>query len=579
MQMRGQNKEFAAIILAAGHGKRMNSPLPKVLHALNGKPLLDWVLRNAKAAGAAKIVVVVGHGREQVIKTLPPGVEYVVQEKQLGTGHAAKCAEQVLHDWKGPIAVLSGDVPLLRTETIRELVQKQSEAKAAVALLTAKCTGDHAYGRILRDGSDRVCGIIEHKDATPEQRKVAEINSGTYVFAGQQLFPALAELRNNNAQGEYYLTDTVSHFVKNNQTVAAVLASSITEVLGINTPADLAAAETALRERAASEMMPIPAVAPQVVTELCQQLRVFSGNSNPKLAAEICGYLGIPLGDAEVGRFPDGETKVQIREDVRGRDVYIIQSTSPPVNDHLIELLVLIDAARRASAQRVTAVIPYFGYARQDRKDQGRVPITAKLVANLIAQAGADRVMCVELHAEQIQGFFDLPVDHLYATPVQLKHIRELNPSDLTILSPDIGRTKMSGKFASKLNASLAVIEKRRMSDGDVVKGHVVGEIKGRTALIVDDMISTAGSVTQAVQTALEYGAKSVLVMATHPVFCGRAFERLNGLPVTELSVCDTIELKKRPENINLRILSVAPLLGEAIKRTHRNESVSNLFV
>ncbi|HYF51785.1 MAG TPA: ribose-phosphate pyrophosphokinase, partial [Planctomycetota bacterium] len=266
------------------------------------------------------------------------------------------------------------------------------------------------------------------------------------------------------------------------------------------------------------------------------------------------------------------------REDVRGRDVFIIQPTSPPVNDHLIELLVLIDACKRASAQRVTAVIPYFGYARQDRKDQGRVPITAKLVANLIMHAGADRVMCVELHAEQIQGFFDLPVDHLYATPVQIAHMRELGLDNLTILSPDLGRTKVTEKFARRLNASLAVIDKRRVGDSEVVKGHVVGEIKGRNALIVDDMISTAGSVTQAVQTALEYGAKSVIVMATHPVFCGRAFERLNGLPVTELAVCDTIELKKRPENVNLKVLSIAPLLGEAIKRTHCNESVSVLF-
>ena len=581
MPIRGQSKSFAAVILAAGQGKRMNSALPKVLHVLNGKPLLEWVLQSAKAAGAVKIVVIVGHGREQVVKMLPAGIEHTVQEKQLGTGHAAKCAEPNLRDWKGPIAVLSGDVPLLRPDTIRELLNKQSETNAAVALLTVKFPGEHAYGRILRDGAERVCGIVEHKDATPEQRKLNEINSGTYVFGPQKLFPALAELRNNNAQNEYYLTDTIAHFVKNSQPVVTVQAPTVLEVLGVNTPVELAAAEGVLKERAMAEAASQVAdeLRVQVTSELSHNLRIFSGNSNLKLAADICAYLGLPLGDAEVGRFPDGETKVQIREDVRGRDVFIIQSTSPPVNDHLIELLVLIDAARRASAQRVTAVIPYFGYARQDRKDQGRVPITAKLVANLITQAGAARVMCVEFHAEQIQGFFDLPVDHLYATPVQFKHLRELNLQDLTILSPDVGRTKMSERFARKLNASLAVIEKRRTTEGDVIKGHVVGEIKGRTALIVDDMISTAGSVTQAVQTALEYGAKSVLVMATHPVFCGRAFERLNGLPVSELAVCDTIELKKRPENVNLKILTVAPLLGEAIKRTHRNESVSKLFV
>jgi ribose-phosphate pyrophosphokinase len=242
-------------------------------------------------------------------------------------------------------------------------------------------------------------------------------------------------------------------------------------------------------------------------------------------------------------------------------------------------LLVMVDAARRSSARRITAVIPYYGYARQDRKAEGRVPITAKLVANLITTAGADRVMCVDLHAEQIQGFFDLPVDHLSAAPVQIKHIHDLNLRALTILSPDLGRAKVSEKFARRLNASLAVIEKRRVGDNDVVKGHVVGEIKGRDALIVDDMISTGGSIQQAVQTALEYGARDVLVAATHPVFSGRAFEKLSGLPVRELAVCDTIEVKKRPENVNLKVLSVAPLLAEAIKRTHRNESVSKLFV
>ncbi|MFH0938268.1 MAG: ribose-phosphate diphosphokinase [Planctomycetota bacterium] len=581
MPTRSQSKNFAVVIMAAGQGKRMNSNLPKVLHLLNGKPMIEWVVRSAKAAGAAKIVVVLGHGREQVIKALPPGVEYVIQEKQLGTGHAVKCAETVLRDWKGAIVVLSGDAPLLRPVTIRQLVNKQSESTAAVVVLTAKVNGNHAYGRILRDETDRVTGIVEHKDATPEQRAIDEINSGAYVFESGKLFPALAELRNINTQEEYYLTDVLANFVKNNQLVMAVRAISAAECLGINTAAELMAAEAVLCER-----MALNVIEPMsedsglmLATELSHNLRIFTGNANIKLAEDICACLGIPMGDAEVSRFPDGETKVQIREDVRGRDVFIVQPTSPPVNDHLLELLILIDAAKRASAQRITAVIPYFGYARQDRKDQGRVPITAKLVANLITQAGADRVMCVELHAEQIQGFFDLPVDHLYATPVQLKHMRELNLPDLTILSPDLGRTKMAEKFARRLNVGLAFIEKKRVGDSEVIKGHVVGDLKNRNALIMDDMISTAGSVAQAVHTALEYGAKSVIVMATHPIFCGRAFERLNGLPITELTVCDTIELKKRPENVNLKVLSVATLLGEAIKRIHKNESVSKLFV
>ena len=574
------SRGFAAIIMAAGQGKRMGSDLPKVLHALRGRPLIEWVVESAKAAGARKIVVVVGYGREQVIKVLGSVADHVVQEKQLGTGHAARCAEALLGGWKGPIAVLSGDVPLLRAGTIRQLVDRQAETKAAAVILTGKVAGEHAYGRIVRDEKGNVKAIVEHRDATPEQRKLDEINSGAYVFGPGKLFPLLAQLRTNNAQEEYYLTDTIAKLVQNGQSVHAVRAPNVTEALGINTPAELTAAEKSLAERAVNAGAAASEDAGEDVSgELYHNMRIFTGNANPKLAEDICAYLGIPLGKAEVSHFPDGETKIRIEEDIRGRDIFIVQPTSPPVNDHLMELLVLIDACKRASAQRITAVIPYFGYARQDRKHEGRVPITAKLVANLITHAGADRVMCVELHAEQIQGFFDLPVDHLYATPVQLNHMKDLNLPDLTILSPDPGRIKMANNFARRLNGTLAVIDKRRIGDSEVVKGHVVGEIKGRNALIVDDMISTAGSVRQAVETALEYGAMSVSVMATHPVFCGRAFERLNGMPIRELAVCDTIELKKRPENVTLNVLSVAPLLGEAIKRTHRNESVSQLFV
>ena len=577
MPLSGTQKGFAAIIMAAGQGKRMNSDMPKVLHLLHGKPLIEWVIQAARAAGATRIVAVVGFGRDKVVKALPSGVEYAVQEPQLGTGHAVLCAQGNLLDWPGPIAVLSGDVPLLRASTIRLLLGKQAEADAAVVLLTARVSGDSAYGRVIRDGDGNVAAIVERKDATPQQAKIEEINSGTYVYGPGKLFPAVAGLSNNNAQQEYYLTDTIAPFVAAGETVAAVRAASVQEVLGINTPDELAAAETTLKDRLRGAA--VGEQEPQILSDLSRNIRIFTGNANVKLAEDVCASLGIPLGEAEVSRFPDGETKVRILEDIRGRDVFIMQPTSPPVNDHLFELLVLIDAARRASAQRITAVIPYFGYARQDRKHEGRVPITAKLVSNLITTAGADRVMCVDLHAEQIQGFFDLPVDHLTAAPVQVKHIRDMGLTALTILSPDLGRAKVSEKFARKLNASLAVIEKRRTGDNDVVKGHVVGEIKGRDAMIIDDMISTGGSIQQAVQTALEYGARSVYVAATHPVFSGRAFEKLSGLPVREIAVCDTIEVKKKPESANLRVLSVAPLLAEAIKRTHRNESVSKLFV
>lgn len=312
--------------------------------------------------------------------------------------------------------------------------------------------------------------------------------------------------------------------------------------------------------------------------KLRNEIRIFCGNAHPKQAEQVCAYLDVPLGAAEVGRFPDGEIKIRILEDIRGRDVFILQPTSPPVNDHLMELLAIIDACKRASAQRITAVIPYYGYARQDRKHEGRVPITAKLVANLIATAGADRVLCMDLHATQIQGFFDIPVDHLYAWPVLVEHVRALKLTDLTILSPDPGRFKLADSFAKRLGGTIAVIDKRRTGDSEVEKGHVVGDIKGRNVLIVDDMISTAGTVSQAVHTAVEFGARSVAVMCTHPVFCGRAFERLNGLPVSEMAVCDTIPIKKKPENINIVVLSVAKLLASAILRTHRNESISILF-
>src|SRR5579862_316196 len=468
-------RSFAAIILAAGQGKRMNSDLPKVMHPVCGKTMLDWVAQAARTAGASKVVVIVGHGRDQVIKSLPPGVDYAIQDEQKGTGHAAKCAETLLRDFKGPIVVLSGDVPLLRADTVRALVTKQAETNAAAVVLTAKISGEHAYGRVMRDDKGMVKGIIEHKDASPEQRKIDEINSGTYVFASGKLFPALAELKDDNSHREFYLTDTIAGFVNTGQPVAAVLAKTTQEVLGVNTPDELRQVDSAMSARINSISGAFLVRDPEMSNELANNVRVFTGNANPKLARDICAHLGIPLGKAEVGHFPDGETRVQIQEDVRGRDVFIVQSTCAPVNDHLIELLVLIDAVKRASAARITAVIPYYGYARQDRKHDGRVPITAKLVANLLTTAGAQRVMCVDLHAEQIQGFFDLPLDHLYSMPVQMAYMKKLDLPDLTILSPDLGRTKLTEKFARRLNARLAVIEKRRVGDSEVVKGHVVG--------------------------------------------------------------------------------------------------------
>jgi ribose-phosphate pyrophosphokinase len=303
---------------------------------------------------------------------------------------------------------------------------------------------------------------------------------------------------------------------------------------------------------------------------------LLAGNSNRTLADQIAGYLGISLGECEVGRFPDGEVRVKIHSDVRGADVFIVQSTCTPVNDHLMELLIMADALRRASAMRITAVIPYFGYSRQDRKDEGRVPITAKLTANLLQASGVHRVVTLDLHAAQIQGFFDIPVDHLYASRVFTKYIRKLELPDLVVASPDAGGMKNAWGYCKRLNAYLAVVEKRRKGAEDVEVGFVIGDVKDRNVVIVDDIISTGGSVAKAAQLLKDKGARKVYVMATHPVFCGRAVEKLRDAPVAELITTDTIPVTAPIER--LRVLSVAELLGEAVHRIHSNKSVSTLF-
>lgn len=309
-------------------------------------------------------------------------------------------------------------------------------------------------------------------------------------------------------------------------------------------------------------------------------IKVFSGNANPSLAKKIVDYLEIPLGQADVVRFPDGEIFVKIKENVRGCDVFVIQPTCCPSNDNLMELLIMTDALKRASAERITAVVPYYGYARQDRKDQPRVSITAKLIANLITAAGANRVLTMDLHADQIQGFFDIPVDHLYAAPVLLDYIRSLNLDDLTVVSPDTGGIKSARNMARKLNASLAAIDKRRVTGKETQVMNIMGEVKGRNLVIVDDIISTAGSLTEAIKVLKENGAKSIYAAITHPVLAGPAIERLDSSPLTELVVSDTIPLtaEAKASRTPIKVLSVASLLGEAIKRIKNNESVSSLF-
>ena len=303
---------------------------------------------------------------------------------------------------------------------------------------------------------------------------------------------------------------------------------------------------------------------------------LFAGNSNPKLAARMSKYLGIQLGKASVGRFPDGEVSVKIESDVRGTDVFILQSTCQPVNDHLMELLIMVDAIKRASAARVTAVIPYFGYARQDRKDEGRVPITAKLVANMLSTSNLDRLVTIDLHAAQIQGFLDIPVDHLYGSQVIARYLRRLDIPDLVVTSPDVGGLKMAWAYAKLLNARLAVVEKRRLGPDSVEVGFVIGDVADRNVVIVDDLISTGGTVAQAARIVKEKGAKRVIIAATHAVFCGQAVERLKAAPVEQIIVTDTIPANTEIEN--LQVLSVADFLGEAVHRIHTNKSVSYLF-
>ena len=310
-------------------------------------------------------------------------------------------------------------------------------------------------------------------------------------------------------------------------------------------------------------------------------LKLFSGRANQPLARKVSDYLGLPLGKATIAAFPDGELLVKLDEDVRGRDVFIIQPTCGPVNESLMELLIFVDCARRASAERITAVIPYFGYARQDRKDEGRVPITAKLAANLIAMAGADRVLTIDLHAAQIQGFFDIPVDNLYAEPVLSRYFTGLDLEDLVLVSPDIGNTKRARAYADRLGGDLAVINKRRVSGRSVEIGEIIGRVEGRTVLMMDDMITTAGTVSGAAELCKAKGAISIYVGATHAVLCGPAAERLQQAPIEQVVVTDTIPIAQ--EDIDamgkLTVLSVSELIGEAIHRIHNDESVSSLFL
>ena len=308
-----------------------------------------------------------------------------------------------------------------------------------------------------------------------------------------------------------------------------------------------------------------------------EKITLISGNANRDLSEAIGKHLGIPLAKAHVGRFPDQEIDIKVEEDLRGSDCFVIQSTCPPVNDNWVEMLLLLDTLRRSSAGRITAVMPYYGYARKDRKDEGRVPISAKVVANTLIASGADRVVTLDMHAAQIQGFFDIPVDHLYARPVMIERVRQLGANNVKIVSPDIGGTKLARAYAKDLGCDLAIIDKRRISGEKTVIEHIIGEVEGHDVVLVDDMVSTGGSIVDAARIVKEKGANKVFLVATHGVLAGNAVERLNKADVEKILFADTIPLQDRPLE-SLEVVSMAQLLARAIDRIHRSESVSMLF-
>jgi len=307
-------------------------------------------------------------------------------------------------------------------------------------------------------------------------------------------------------------------------------------------------------------------------------IKIFHCNANKELTKEIADIVGVPVGDAQVGTFSNGEISVNINESVRGADVFLVQSTSAPVNNNLMELLIMIDALKRASAGRITAVIPFYAYARQDRKSKPREPITAKLVADLITTAGADRILTMDLHAPQIQGFFNIPVDNLYAMPIISNYFMEKGLEDVVVVSPDVGGVTRARNLASKLNAPLAIVDKRRPKANVAEVMNIIGDVEGRTCIMIDDMVDTGGSVTNAAKVLMDMGAKEVYVACTHPVLSGPAFERINESVIKELVVTDTIPLPKDKHSDKIKVLSVAPLFAEAIRRIYEGLSVSILF-
>ncbi|HEY5753827.1 MAG TPA: ribose-phosphate pyrophosphokinase [Chthoniobacterales bacterium] len=313
------------------------------------------------------------------------------------------------------------------------------------------------------------------------------------------------------------------------------------------------------------------------MSQTLRELKIFSGSAHLELARRIAASVGVPLGDATVASFPDGETFVKINENIRGRDIFLVQPTCPPTNQNLMELLIMVDAARRASAARITAVIPFFGYARQDRKDQPRVPITAKLVANLLVAAGVNRVLTMDLHAQQVQGFFDIPVDHLYAAPVLIRKLREEIGHDFVVVSPDVGGIKMASAYSQALGKGLAIVAKRRKSATEIDALYVIGEVEGRDVLLIDDLTETAGTLTSAGRLLKKHGARKIFAAVSHAVLNNMAYDRLKNSDIEQLFTTNSVPVVGR-DDCKISIVCIADLMGEGIKRIHNEESVSSLF-
>lgn len=606
--------ELAFIILAAGKGTRMESDLPKVLHPLGNKPLLAWVLESAVALSPQRIVVVTGHQAdkvEAVTKQLFPkaNIEFVRQQEMLGTGHAVQQALPLLQDFKGNIAVLCGDVPLLSAASLKKMIETRQQYQSGACLMVCELPDGGSYGRVVCDKNGQVQRIVEAKDASSEELALHRVNAGTYCFDSARLWPKLNQLTNDNKSGELYLTDVIALLNNAGEQVDS-LSVSEREMTGINTKAQLqtleeslevsmkkesrvpeAEAKPAKRKMRAAIDGPLPSE--QLTSHLTRtyradgrplnatpEIKIFSGGANPKLSREIASLLKTPLGSMTVTRFADGETRCAINESIRGNDVFIIQPTCAPVNDTLMELLIMCDAFKRASARRIVPIMPYFGYARQDKKVRPREPITAKLVADLITHAGADRLFAIDLHAGQIQGFFDCPVDHLPAFPLIAEHLiqRNIFEHNVTVVSPDVGGVVRASLMAERIGAELAIVAKRRPEPGKVAVIEVIGKVENQTCVMMDDMVDSAGTLVAAADELAERGAKEIYACATHPVLSGDAVRRVQDSSIKELIVTDTIPIPPERMIPKITVLSVAQLCADAILRIHTDDSVSSMF-